>query len=223
MDFLTQYNAQIAELCRKYNVRRLYAFGSVLTDRFNAESDIDFIVDFDKKAINDLFLTYFDFKYSLEDVFGRKVDLLEEQPIRNSYLRKNIENSKVLIYGWVCKKHLEDILISIDEIDDFFDNQPKRYEEFTTNLLLRRAIERNIEVIGEAMSRILKSEKDISITNARKIVDTRNYVIHGYDSLLPDILWSIVMNHLPLLKKEVEELLEKNETDSIWKLRNYVF
>lgn len=98
MDFLTQYNAQIAELCRKYNVRRLYAFGSVLTDRFNAESDIDFIVDFDKKAINDLFLTYFDFKYSLEDVFGRRVDLLEEQPIQNSYLKKNIENSKVLIY-----------------------------------------------------------------------------------------------------------------------------
>ena len=109
------------------------------------------------------------------------------------------------------KKHLEDILISIDEIDDFFDNQPKRYEEFTTNLLLRRAIERNIEVIGEAMNRILKSEKDISITNARKIVDTRNYVIHGYDSLLPDILRSIVINHLPLLKKEVEELLRKNK------------
>lgn len=99
MNYLSTYNAQIAELCRKYNVRRLFAFGSVLTDRFNDESDIDLIVDFDKSAINDIFLTYFDFKYSLEDILGRKVDLLEEQTIRNSYLRKNIENTKTLIYG----------------------------------------------------------------------------------------------------------------------------
>lgn len=99
MNYFEPYKTQIADLCRRYNVRRLFAFGSVLTDRFNDESDIDLIADFDKKEIKDLFLTYFDFKYSLEDVFGRKVDLLEEQPIRNSYLRKNIENSKVLIYG----------------------------------------------------------------------------------------------------------------------------
>ncbi len=99
MNYFSAYNAQIAKLCRKYNVRRLFAFGSVLTDRFNDESDIDLIVDFDKSAINDIFLTYFDFKYSLEDILGRKVDLLEEQPIRNSYLRKNIENTKTLIYG----------------------------------------------------------------------------------------------------------------------------
>ena len=106
------------------------------------------------------------------------------------------------------KKYLEDILIAIDEIDIFFKNFPKRYDEFCNNLLLRRGIERNIEIIGEAMSRILKYNNAISITNARKIVDTRNYVIHGYDSLAVDILWSIVVNHLPLLKNEVQELLK---------------
>lgn len=99
MNYFSAYNAQIAELCRKYNVRSLFAFGSVLTDRFNDESDIDLIVDFDKSAIKDIFLTYFDFKYSLEDMFGRKVDLLGEQPIRNPYLKKSIENTKQLIYG----------------------------------------------------------------------------------------------------------------------------
>lgn len=99
MNYFSTYKAQIAELCGKYNVRKLFAFGSVLTDRFNDESDIDLIVDFNKPAIKDIFQTYFDFKYSLEDVFGRKVDLLEEQPIRNSYLRKNIEDTKTLIYG----------------------------------------------------------------------------------------------------------------------------
>lgn len=99
MNYFEQYQNQIDELCRRYNVRRLFAFGSVLTDRFNDESDIDLIVDFDKKAIEDIFNTYFDFRYALEDVFGRKVDLLEDQPIRNSYLRKNIEATKRLIYG----------------------------------------------------------------------------------------------------------------------------
>ncbi|WP_436413951.1 HepT-like ribonuclease domain-containing protein [Petrimonas sp.] len=106
-------------------------------------------------------------------------------------------------------KHLGDILIAIDEIDDFFVDSSKKYDEYLNDLKLRRAVERNIEIIGEAMNRILKSDTEITITNARKIVDTRNYVAHGYDSLLPDILWSIVINHLPLLKKEVELLLQK--------------
>jgi uncharacterized protein with HEPN domain len=105
-------------------------------------------------------------------------------------------------------KYLEDILIAIDEIESFFETTPKKYDEFVNNLLLRRGIERNIEIIGEAMNRILKSGSSISITNARKIVDTRNYVIHGYDTLTADILWSIAINHLPLLKTEVEELLK---------------
>jgi len=99
MDFLINHNNQIKSLCNTYNVRRLFAFGSILTDQFNEQSDVDLIVDFDKKAIKDYFLNFFDFKYALENVLGREVDLLEEQPIRNSYLRKNIENTKVLIYG----------------------------------------------------------------------------------------------------------------------------
>jgi uncharacterized protein with HEPN domain len=73
------------------------------------------------------------------------------------------------------KKYLEDILIAIGEIDIFFETLPREYAVFINNLLLRRAVERNIEIIGEAVSRILKSNSGISITNARKIVDTRNY------------------------------------------------
>ena len=57
------------------------------------------------------------------------------------------------------------------------------------------------------MNRILKADKDIAITNSRKIVDTRNYIIHGYDSLSVDILWSMIINHLPKLKDEVTTLL----------------
>ena len=105
------------------------------------------------------------------------------------------------------KKYLLDVLTAIEEVESFFDNKPKLFDDFYSDLLLRRAIERNIEIIGEAMNRILRIDESIAITNARKIVDARNYIIHGYDSLSPDILWSMVINHLPRLKKEVVALL----------------
>ena len=70
-----------------------------LTDRFNDESDIDLVVDFKKDEVEDYFDNYFDFKYSLQDLFGRKVDLVEEQSIKNPYFRKNVDSTKQLIYG----------------------------------------------------------------------------------------------------------------------------
>lgn len=106
------------------------------------------------------------------------------------------------------KKHLQDMLIAIEEIDSFFGDGLKLYDDFYSNLCLRRAVERNIEIIGEAMNRILKIEKNIAITNSRKIVDARNYIIHGYDSLSVDILWSMIINHLPKLKYEIVTLLD---------------
>lgn len=109
----------------------------------------------------------------------------------------------------LIKKHLHDVLTAIEEIESFFGDRPKLFEDFCGNLCLRRATERNIKIIGEAMNRILKAEKNIAITNARKIVDARNYIIHGYDSLSVDILWSMVINHLPRLKEEVTNLLSQ--------------
>ena len=107
----------------------------------------------------------------------------------------------------LIKKHLQDILTAIEEIESFFGDKPKLFEDFYSNLCHRRAIERNIEIIGEAMNRILKTDRNVAITNSRKIVDARNYIIHGYDSLSADILWSMVINHLPKLKIEVKTLL----------------
>jgi len=96
--YLNDYQNSLSALCKQYRVKKLYAFGSVLTERFGKESDVDLLVEFDKQAIDDYFLNYFDFKYSLEDVFNRKVDLLEEQAIRNPVLRRSIERNKQLIY-----------------------------------------------------------------------------------------------------------------------------
>lgn len=109
------------------------------------------------------------------------------------------------------QKYLVDILSSITEIESFLEERPKQYSVFCTDTLLRRGIERNIEIMGEAMNNILKLQPDIPITASRKIVDTRNFVIHAYDSLNPDILWGIVINHIPLLKNEAAALLEQNQ------------
>lgn len=68
----------------------------------------------------------------------------------------------------------------------------------------------NIAIIGEATNRILKKNPNIRITKARKIVDTRNYLIHGYDSVSADMVWAIVINHIPLLKREVLEILSES-------------
>lgn len=108
------------------------------------------------------------------------------------------------------KKYLQDIWVAIEEIESFFGDKPKLFEEFCSDICLRRAIERDIEIIGEAMNRILKADKNITITNSRKIVDARNYIIHGYDSLSADILWSIVINHLPKLRGETGVLLNND-------------
>ena len=83
------------------------------------------------------------------------------------------------------------------------------FENYRQDLKTKRAVERNLEIIGKAVKRILEKYKDIELTNARKIVDTRNRIIHGYDTISDDVIWGIIINHLPKLKIEVEELMKK--------------
>lgn len=102
---LIENNIQaIIALCKKHKVNKLFVFGSILTNRFNDDSDVDLVVDFKKAEVEDYFDNYFDFKYSLEDLLGREVDLLEEQTIKNPYLKKNVDATKALIYGWFNQK-----------------------------------------------------------------------------------------------------------------------
>lgn len=104
-------------------------------------------------------------------------------------------------------KYLLDIKQAIEEIETATNERSQQFDVFTKDYVFRKFVERNIEIIGEAMNRVLKIKPDINITSARKIVDTRNYVIHSYDSLIPEILWAIVINHLPRLKEEIIGLL----------------
>ncbi len=106
-----------------------------------------------------------------------------------------------------AKTWLEDIDRAIDEINAFLPEK-RDFFEYKKDLKTKRAIERNIEIIGEAMNRVLKENPEIEITNSRKIVDTRNRFIHGYDTVSDEIVWGIVNKYLPILKVEISRLLE---------------
>lgn len=103
------------------------------------------------------------------------------------------------------KQYLFDIEECISNIESF-TNSITSFVEFENNFLVRRAVEREITIIGEAMNRILKIDAKITITNSRKIVDTRNKMIHGYDEVDPGVIYAIIKKNLPLLKKEIKRL-----------------
>ena len=98
MTLITQYTADIERLCAEHKVRRLYIFGSVLTEQFGNDSDVDLIVDFEPLHLDHYADNYFDFKFALEAILHRPVDLLEEKAIKNPYFRQAIENQRWLIY-----------------------------------------------------------------------------------------------------------------------------
>jgi len=101
---------------------------------------------------------------------------------------------------------LADIEQAILEIKLFVPS-PTNFFEFKKDLNGRRAVERSIEIIGEAINRIFKTSPQIKISNARKIVDTRNRIIHGYDTVSEEIIWSIITRDLLKLDKEIKQLL----------------
>lgn len=102
---------------------------------------------------------------------------------------------------------LFDILNAINEIDSFFVNNSLDFTYYQNDLKTRRAVERNLEIIGEAVNRVVQKNENIFLRDSRKIIDTRNRIIHAYDNVSDDIIWSIIITHLPILKLEVENYL----------------
>ena len=110
--------------------------------------------------------------------------------------------------GNKAKKLLFDILTSINNIDNYIGKK-KVFDDYENNPMLQDAVERNIEIIGEAMNKLLIIEPQINISNSRRIVDARNKIIHGYDEIENAQIWGIIINSLPILKNEVEEYLKE--------------
>lgn len=92
---------KIIEICKRFHVRKLWVFGSILTPRFNKDSDVDLCVDFERNKIDllDYADNFFDFQYALEELLGRKVDITEDSAVRNPYFRTELNKTRMLIYG----------------------------------------------------------------------------------------------------------------------------
>ena len=104
------------------------------------------------------------------------------------------------------KKYLYDIQQSIDSINEYL-GEKQDFFAYEQNKQLRRAVERELEIIGEAVNHLLELDKSIAIDNARRIVDLRNFVIHGYDKVDNVIIWGVISKDLPRLKEQVDMLM----------------
>ena len=99
-------------------------------------------------------------------------------------------------------KYLQDILTSIEAIETY-TKETKTFEDFVSKRMIYRAVEREIEIVAEAITRIKKVANEIEIANSKKIIGLRNRVIHSYDNVSEDIVWGVVVKHLSELKKEI--------------------
>lgn len=100
MYLITDNIQKLFALCYRYKVRKLYAFGSILTSRFNDQSDVDILVDFNSEINHNNYAdNYFDFHDALRSLFGREVDLVDESAVKNPYFKEELDETKYLIYG----------------------------------------------------------------------------------------------------------------------------
>lgn len=107
--------------------------------------------------------------------------------------------------------YLQDVLDAIDDMQSCFIDFPNRYDLFEKDIMRRCVVERKVEIMGEAINRIRKIDSTVEIPNARAIIDTRNRIIHAYDNVQPDFLWSLVIRHIPELKKDIERVIIEYE------------
>ncbi len=105
-------------------------------------------------------------------------------------------------------KYLFDIDKSINSID-FHLAHKRDYKLYIGNITIQRAVERELEIIGEAINKLLKLDITIKISYARLIIDLRNKIIHSYDNINNDVIWKIIMKDLPVLKDEITILLNQ--------------
>ena len=108
-------------------------------------------------------------------------------------------------------KHLQDVLDAINELEGFFAGFPRRFDMFEKDGLRICAVERKTEIMGEAINRIRKKDPAFEIPHAREIINTRNRIIHGYDSVETEFLWGLVVRHIPELKKDIERIIGEYE------------
>ena len=108
-------------------------------------------------------------------------------------------------------KYLEDMRLAIEDITSFIGDN-KKFDVFNRNKMMRNAVERSFQIIGEAIKNFKTLNQDVEIQHAKEIIGLRNKIVHAYDSINYEHLWAIIANHLPNLRREIEKLIKDNES-----------
>ena len=115
------------------------------------------------------------------------------------------------VQKWFCMQHrilkylldIESIILEIEEIKVKSENN---FAFFNSDIILQRAIERDLEIIGEAIRKIFEIEPKIEISSAKNIIGLRNIISHAYDSIEPEMIWGIIQKNIPILSDEIQKI-----------------
>lgn len=200
----------LAELCRRLGVSRLDLFGSAAAGRFDsARSDLDFLVEFRPEMRGK---AYFALREALELLFQCKVDLLTEAALDNPYLRRRIETERRRLFPVAMMSNqaatlLWDARRAAERISRF--TAGRSIDDYLNDDMLRAAVERQFEIIGEALAGLRRIEPTLAaqLPHVQQIIAFRNVLIHGYASIDDRIVWDTVQDDLPGLQAALTTLL----------------
>jgi uncharacterized protein with HEPN domain/predicted nucleotidyltransferase len=216
--------AEIASFCDRWQISEFSLFGSVLREDFRPDSDIDVLVTFAPDSSWNFF-EILQAKQELETLLGREVDLTQKKGLVNPFSREEILKTYRVIYPPEPANSLEitkadkmnqdnvrnaaailDIVQAINRIQRFTNSFD--FEDYLDNDLVQNAVERNFEIIGEAVRRITpefrEAHPEVDWSGA---VGLRNVIIHQYDRIDNETIWQIVTTVLPPLLPQLKQLL----------------
>ena len=196
---LSRQIPNIAALCEQYGVAHLELFGSATGTGFNPESsDVDFLVELDPKISGSRARRWTELADALETLLGRHVDLVNPQYIRNPYFLQAVNSSRTSFMTDTKRtpKLLIDALGAIVSAREFMARCS--LDVYIADKMRRSAVERQLEILGEACSRLAKLEPSLieSVANLKLAIDLRTRIIHGYDSVDDEIVYLTVTGDL---------------------------
>ncbi|MEL6139234.1 MAG: HepT-like ribonuclease domain-containing protein [Cyanobacteria bacterium J06628_6] len=216
--------SEIADFCQRRNIVEFALFGSVLRDDFRVDSDVDVLVVFDPQGQPSL-QERLTVQTDLEHLFGRKVDLTEKALIKNPFSQMEIGRTHRILYPLEqanlttgvevdlpmtdnarTSAALLDMVEALEAVQEFVAG--RTYDDYAADRMLRRAIERELEILGEAANRVPKGfQADHSDIDWGQIIGLRNVIIHRYDQIEDERMWEIIMVQVPQCLAQVKPLV----------------
>jgi len=195
----------LSEACARFGVARLRVFGSVLNDHFDPQaSDIDFLVDF-QAGREDRFADFFGLQDELTRIFGRKIDLIVAESVKNPYFKSSVLRMSMRPESYA---HVWDALQAVRALRRF--TQGVSEEEYLSDLMLSSAVERQFEILCEALNRVRRSDPQTAdkIPDIHRIIGMRNIIAHEYGSVDGRLVWAAATTHAVALETVLSRFLQ---------------